>query len=59
MTDTQKIQLTLDLFGKPAASGDAQTVPMYSLKLAWENELSYEHQRCCKTPGLIRVLEKR
>jgi len=56
MSQTKQIQMTLDLFGKPAAAGDAQTVPMYSLKLVRENDLSYEHQVCCQTPETVAAL---
>jgi len=56
MTDTQKIQLTLDLLGKPAAAGDAQTVPMYRLKLVREKDLSYDHQLCCQEPETVARL---
>ena len=56
MTQDKQIQMTLDLFGHPAASGEAQTVPMYRLKLVRENDLSYEHQLCCSTPETVAQL---
>jgi DNA repair protein RadC len=56
MSETKQIQMTLDLFGTPAATGEAQTVPMYRLKLVRDNDLCYEHQRSCDTPETVAKL---
>jgi len=56
MSKTKQIQLTLDLFGEAAASDEAQTIPVYGLKLVRENTLRYEDRVCCDEPETVAEL---